>query len=131
MDSPQWYEDPVFDEFEEVYAGETFRGDDWRRLTALKEMGLEEVVHAAGTTFRTESLKEAVESKSMSASLEAEPSNKYDKLAVKLLVGGRHIGYVPRSKRIRRDASIGICKMGMLPKPHCVLLTRKKDILYQ
>lgn len=112
-----WMYDPIFDDAEERFCGKLFKGEAWRQLQLLKEEGMiNEVVSVAGTTFRHEAVK-AVKHHSK-VKFEPEPDNPHDPNALKVLVDGEHVGYVPRGRPISPDAKVKLLKWGMEPTPH-------------
>jgi len=119
-----WYDDPVFDSMRETIDGYVFEGDDWRRLMGLRERGNVRIIHVAGVTFRLESLKTAMETPGHpTAFLVADPTNRHDKNAIKVMVNGQHVGFVPKSCNtdISPDASVHVAKMSSDP-PHVALV---------
>ena len=111
-----WHDDPVFDHMVEVVDGKTFKGDDWRRLMRLKEDSKVEVVSVSGVTFRKDALKSAM-GRPPSPTLVTEPENEHDANAIRVEIGGNHVGYIPRGKPVSPDARVHICKWGLDP-PH-------------
>lgn len=113
-----WMYDPIFDDAEERFCGKLFKGEAWRQLQLLKEEGLiSEVVSVAGTTFRHDAVKGVMHHSKVE--IEPEPDNPHDPNALKVLVSGEHVGYVPRgSKPISPDAKVNLLKWGMEPSPH-------------
>ncbi len=53
-------------------------------------------VRVAGTSFRQESVSKVV--MGASCHLEPEPGNKFDSNALKVIVDGEHIGYIPKDR---------------------------------
>ena len=113
-----WYEDPVFDNEEEVYCGKTFKGEDWRRLQFWKEQGMADLLSVAGTTFKREGIEKVVNMSHKTVQLVKEPDNRYDKNAIKVEVSGQHVGYVPKGKQLSPDARVNVCKVGLEPNPY-------------
>ena len=117
--SPMWYEDPVFDNEREEFAGKVYEGDEWRKLQQYKEdFGIRDVIPVAGTTYKANKVKQAMEANVKEAHLIPEPENPYDKDAVKVVVAGCEVGYVPRSKRLSPQCRVSVFQIGMKPKPH-------------
>jgi hypothetical protein len=93
-----WYDDPIFDDTEEVVDGKRFRGDDWRRLMRVKEANpAAKVISVAGVTYRRAAIEKMTSS---TAILVPEPDNKHDPNAIRVEVGGQHVGYVPRGASV-------------------------------
>ena len=93
-----WYDDPIFDDAEEVVDGKRFRGDDWRRLMRVKEANpAAKVLSVAGVTYRRTAIEKMT---STMATLVPEPDNKHDPNAIRVEVGGQHVGYVPRGASV-------------------------------
>jgi hypothetical protein len=116
---PHWFDDPIYDNEEAKVGNKVVRGDDWRRLQALRANGvMGEMITVAGTTFHAEAVKRA----KGCVALVREPTNVYDPNAVRVEIGGEHVGYVPRGTTVSPDAVAHVLKMGMLPKPHVWLL---------
>jgi len=94
-----WFDDPCFDHEAETVGAYTLTGDAWRRLQSLRERGVacSRVIAVAGVTFRKQAIEQALREGAGTASLEAEPQNRYDKHAIKVCLGGKHVGYVPAS----------------------------------
>ena len=113
----EWYDDPLFDDAEETYRGKLFRGEAWRALQWSKARGVREVVSVAGTTFRSHAV-EALRDKPKAATLVAEPDNPHDPKAVRVEVGGTHVGYLPRGMALAPDATVHVVKCGAEPAPH-------------
>lgn len=101
-----WYDDPIFDH----------EGEEWRRLQRLKEAGMQ-IVKVAGTTFRREGVKAAIHKTDVA--IIPEPNNPHDSNALRVEVGGFHVGYIPRNcnKPISPE-SISLFKSGLEPQPH-------------
>ena len=69
--------------------------------------------------------KHACMSAIRSATLEAEPDNKYDSNAIKVKVNGAHVGYIPARMATRLHASSvtpHVCSIAGGPKPHVWLV---------
>ena len=114
-----WFDDPVFDDAEEELGGKLFVGDEWRKLQFWKETkGMRDLIPVAGTTFKAVGVMKAMQSASEETKLQPEPTNPHDKEAVKVLVGGQEVGYVPRGKRVSPDACVSVFRMGMEPHPY-------------
>ena len=47
-----------------------------------------------------------------------EPNNKFDKNAVRVEFGGRHVGYIPKDKKLPKHTRPRVFKAGMKPQPH-------------
>ena len=124
-----WCDDPIFDEEVERVGEHRFVGDAWRRLQRLKEAGVkcDDVFSVAGTTFRAASVKTVLEEGVRDATLEPEPTNRFDPNAVKVLVNGRHVGYVPATRAASvRTGPVHVCNIGTAPNPF-VWLVRSAD----
>ena len=114
-----WFDDPVFDNAEEEFGGKLFVGDEWRTLQYWKEVnGMCDLIRVAGTSFKATGVMKAVQSSSRETTLQPEPSNPHDREAVKVLVGGEEVGYVPRGKRVPPQARVSVFRMGLAPQPH-------------
>ena len=103
-----WYDEPCFDLEREAVGDVHVTGRAWRRLQALKEAHgspPKRVVKVAGTTFRPEGLAAAARSAGTCA-LVPEPTNEYDPNAVRVEVGGSHVGYVPRGVRVEGEPHV-------------------------
>ena len=123
--SPMWYEDPIFDNECEEFQGKVYKGDAWRKLQRFKEgFGIRFLFAVAGTTFKAKEVKQAMEAKVKQARLIPEPDNPHDKDAVKVVVAGCEIGYVPRSKRLSPQCRVSVFQIGMEPKPHVWLAVK-------
>ena len=113
----EWFEDPIFDNAEERFCGKLFKGESWRALQFLRDRGLvKDVIFVAGTTFRRDAVK-GVQHHSK-VKLEPEPTNQHDPNALKVVVSGEHVGYIPRDKPISPCARVNLLKWGMDPTPH-------------
>ena len=109
-----WYDDPVFDTADEVVDGKRLQGEEWRRLMKAKEISpAAKVISVAGVSFRREAIEKIATS---TANLVPEPDNKHDPNAVRVEVGGLHVGYVPRGSSISAQRGI-VVKWGVDP-PH-------------
>ena len=108
--SMAWWDDPVFDGMEETVDGKKIRGDDWRRLMTLRACADIRVVGVAGTTFRIDALRRVAQP---NARLVAEPDNPEDSDAVRVELGGQHVGYVPRNASVPCDARVHVLKWGV------------------
>ena len=65
-------------------------------------------VSVAGVTFHQSAIESALQSAApaqMVVRLEPEPTNPYDKNAIRVLVNGHHVGYVPRTLAARLSAT--------------------------
>ena len=114
-----WFDDPIFDEAQENVGGNVFCGDDWRCLMRLGgKKRVKAVLRVAGTTYRADEVKALSSAKDRDVSLVPEPENRYDKLAVKVLVGGKHIWYVPQKLRVDKSARTVLFKAGSKPVPY-------------
>ena len=116
----KWYDNPIFDEEVERVGQHRFVGDAWRRLQQLKEQGVKchDVFSVAGTTFRASTVKAVVEEGVRNATLEPEATNPFDPNAVKVLVNGRHVGYVPAVRAASvRTGPVHVCNIGTAPNP--------------
>jgi hypothetical protein len=110
-----WYDDPCFDDVEESINGRVFKADSWRRLMQAKEGAPGcRVVSVAGTTFRTSALQQI--QRMDTAVLIPEPENPYDSKAMRVEVGGLHVGYLPRGSSVPPQ-SVPVLKWGADP-PH-------------
>eukprot|EP00966_Prymnesium_polylepis_P252216 5830971-Prymnesium_polylepis.1 len=100
---PKWYDDPVFDGMEEYFDGKRFKGDDWRCMVKVKEASPgAKVFSVAGVTFRRAAIEKMT---TRAALLVAEANNPYDSNAVRVEVGGEHVGYVLRGASIAPQAA--------------------------
>jgi hypothetical protein len=114
----EWFEDPTFDSAEERFCGKLFKGEAWRALQFLRARGLvKEVVSVAGTTFHGQAV-DSIKGKPKAVSIVPEPDNPHDPNALRIEVGGAHVGYVPRGKPISPDAKVNLLKWGVEPTPH-------------
>jgi hypothetical protein len=112
-----WWDDATLDNEAEVFCGKLFRGLEWRRLQEMKAYNeAKEVFCVAGTTFHRGAVK-AAQGKT-SVSIIPEPENKFDPAALRVEVGGCHVGYVPRGKKLSPDDKLRVIKSGMEPMPH-------------
>ena len=112
-----WFDDPSFDDMVEVVDGKKFMGNDWRRLMSImEETNKVRVVPVAGITFHQDSLKIAMKGPP-SLALVPEPENQHDSNAIRVEIGGNHVGYVPRGKNVSPDSRAHVCKWSMDP-PH-------------
>jgi hypothetical protein len=70
-------------------------GADWWQWPALAQTG---VLHVVGESNYQDALAASVDDhgRAVIAQLVAEPSNKYDRRAIRVDVGGRTVGYVPK-----------------------------------
>ena len=115
-----WYEDPIFDDAVERVGAHRFVGDAWRRLQQLRDAGVTctDVFSVAGTTFRAAEVEAVYNEGVRDAVLVPEPTNPVDPNAVKVLVNGRHVGYVPRARAASTRGSVYVCNVGVSPQPH-------------
>ena len=115
-----WYDDPIFDEEVEHVGQHRFVGDAWRRLQELREAGVtcEDVFSVAGTTFRAAAVEAVLKEGVRDVVLEAEPTNRFDKNAVKVLVNGHHVGYVPAVRAASTRGTVHVCNIGIASQPH-------------
>ena len=115
-----WYDDPIFDEEVEHVGQYRFVGDAWRRLQELREAGVtcEDVFSVAGTTFRAAAVEAVLKEGVRDVVLEAEPTNRFDKNAVKVLVNGHHVGYVPAVRAASTRGTVHVCDIGIASQPH-------------
>ena len=113
-----WFDDPIFDEEKEEFGGRVFEGQEWRKLQYYKDQGMRELVSVAGTTYKATGVKQAIGAPTKMASLIPEPDNPYDKEAVKVVVSGCDVGYIPRSKRLSPKCRVSVFQIGLEPKPH-------------
>ena len=112
-----WWDDAFYDNEEEIFCGKLFGGLDWRKLQEMKAYGeANEVFSVAGTTFHRDAV-EAAQGKTDIAII-PEPENKFDPAALRVEVGGAHVGYVPRGKKLSPDDKLRVMKAGMKPVPH-------------
>jgi hypothetical protein len=110
-----WYDDPCFDDVEESINGRVFKGDSWRRLMQAKEIApATRVVSVAGTTFHRSAFEQIQTMDT--AVLIPEPENPYDSKAMRVEVGGLHVGYLPRGSSVPPQ-SVPVLKCGVDP-PH-------------
>ena len=79
---------------------------------------MRDLIPVAGTSYKSVGVMRAMQSSSEETTLQPEPTNPHDKEAVKVLVGGQEVGYVPRGKRLSPDARVSVFRMGMDPSPH-------------
>ena len=114
----EWVDDPCFDAMEEVVDGRLFRGDDWRRVTRIRERAAVRIVAVAGTSFRAAAVAAAMRGRGARVALVPEPANPHDREAVAVHVNGEHVGYVPRATRVAPGARVHLCKWGVAPAPH-------------
>ena len=113
-----WYDDPIFDGAEEVFSGMLVQGDEWRRVQRIKEDGCRRIVKVAGTTFRRSEVEAAVnESK---VAVIREMNNPHDANALRVELGGLHVGYIPRSSQslVSPDSTLRLFKVGVDPQPY-------------
>ena len=75
-----------------------------------------QIVKVSGTTFRRESVKAAIDKKDVV--IVPEPENPHDANALRVEVGGFHVGYIPRSCKPISPKSIALFKSGLDPQPH-------------
>ena len=114
-----WFDDPVFDNAEEQFGGKLFVGDAWRKLQYWKETkGMRDLISVAGTSFKSVGVMKAMQSSSEETMLQPEPTNPYDKEAVKVLVGGQEVGYMPKGKRLSPHSRVSVFRMGVDPSPY-------------
>jgi len=121
-----WYEDPKFDFDTKLVDRHLLRGDECRRALALQERGLTKILRVTGVSFRQEEIAMAMKDPRC-ASLEAEPNNPHDPLAIRVHVNGLHVGYVPRAQRLHPHADVGVCKIQA--EPPCVWLMVNENCL--
>ena len=81
-----------------------------------KEKGLVEVISVAGTTYKRRGIENALHSRK-SVKLVKEPDNPFDKNAIKVVISGEDVGYIPRGKQVSPDSRVSVCKMGLDPTP--------------
>lgn len=79
---------------------------------------MRDLIPVAGTSFKAVGVMKVMQSTSTETTLQPEPTNPHDKEAVKVLVGGQEVGYVPRGKRVSPDACVSVFRMGMEPHPY-------------
>ena len=113
----EWYDDPAFDGQSERHGGKWLQGEAWRRLQSAKERGLDQVVAAAGTTFRAGHVKAAMRA-NRNVAIVPEPDNPADNEARRVEVCGWHVGYVPRGSPLSPGSRAEVIKMGTSPQPH-------------
>ena len=79
----------------EAVCGVVVAGEAWRRLQSLREThgSPKSVLRVAGVTFRKDALAAVVDD---ACEFVPEPSNPHDPAAIRVEVGGQHVGYVPR-----------------------------------
>ena len=82
-----------------------------------EKVGKCKILSVAGTSYRESEIRAAMEKRGGIASLVPEPDNAHDSEAVKVVVNGQHVGYIPRSNRVPFTTPIHLCKMGADP-PH-------------
>ena len=126
QDSPQWYDDHIFNEFQEDFCEITFRGDHWRRLMQLKEeYNITTVFSVKGTSFRKvdieRAFKHAHTTGGMRLALVPEPSNIEDPNAIRVEVNSYFVGYVPEHYKIPKGVVCRVAKFGTYPRPHVVI----------
>lgn len=123
-DPVAWYEDPCFDDMHEAVGGKCVRGDAWRRLQFLRERGVAgELIAAAGTTFRAEGVRRGTKRAREGTRLVPEPDNPHDPRALRVEVGGEHVGYVPKGKQLPSPCPCAhVVTIGDAPAPHAWLL---------
>jgi hypothetical protein len=112
-----WWDDPILDSEQEVFCGKLFRaGVEWRRLQEMREYDeAKEVFSVAGTTFHRDAV-ETAQGKT-NVAIVPEPENKFDPAALRVEVGGAHVGYIPRGKKLSPDDKLRVIKSGMDPTP--------------
>ena len=113
-----WYDAPEFDAYEEERDGKRFCGDDWRRLMYLMEThGATTVLSTAGTTFREQAVAAVVGKRDVALVREVMD---VDPHALRVEVGGVHVGYVPRThnQTLSPETKVWVVKTGVEPKPH-------------
>ena len=95
--------------------------DSWQNLKAPV---FHETTSVAGVTFRRDQVAEAIKRKNPQVELVPEPENKYDSNAVRVEIGGLHVGYLPRGKgnAIVLTEPVEVLKIGMIPQPHVWLV---------
>ena len=126
----EWYDDPVYDFFEEAIEGRSFKGDDWRRMMALRERTAARlhVVPLAGTTFHAQGIKAALDGSARSVRLVAEPHNAFDANAVGVHIGAHRVGYWPRGNKAPRSERMRTRVQARCP-PGATRLARNDGVL--
>ena len=119
MLSPQWYEDPIFDNTQDSFCRKNFYGDDWRRLQCLKEeCKVQHLICLAGTSFYQEGIQLASEKRGLDIKLVAE-DNKFDPNATRVDVNGETVGYIPKGMSVNLRQKYHMVKWGFdTKKPH-------------
>ena len=114
-----WYDDPIFDDAIELVGSVALRGDAWRRLQALKEESGEPVhiIKVAGTSFRAAAIRAAMNAGVGAAELVAEPTNAHDSNAFMVMLGGHHVGYIPRGSAVP-TGRLSVVSIGVPPCVH-------------
>ena len=80
--------------------------------------GIQDVFSVAGTTFRASAVEAVLKEGVRDAMLEPEPTNRFDKNAVKVLVNGHHVGYVPAVRAASTRGPVHVCNIGIASQPH-------------
>ena len=132
----KWYDDSVFDEVNEQFDGITLRGDEWRRLMSITDGNTRDfsVISVAGATFCKSAIASLTDCGAIFgfAKLVPEPENRYDSRAIKVMVGDKHVGYVPRkkndSKLYTKNPRVHVLKFGTTP-PHVWLVVEMNESL--
>ena len=115
-DECRWYDDACFDNVEHRAEGKILSADAWRKYMYMKEREHSvQVISAAGVTFRSDSLKRAIDKGDETVSLVPEPTNRHDTHAVKIEIGSFHVGYVPRGKKVSPNAKGHVLKWSHSP----------------
>ena len=106
-----------FDDMVEIVDGVRFQGDAWHSLQTFKEAGtpVTRVLRVAGTTFRRAAIEQVVQEGVTSTQLVPDPTNAHDPNAVKVLVNGWRVGYVPRGEDVPTRAAV--CHVAAAPLP--------------
>ena len=89
-------------------------GEAWRRLQALRHAhgDPKSVLRVAGVTFRQDALEAVRRDASGECAFVPEPSNPADPAAVRVEVGGKHVGYVPRGTHVDAAATPRLLSIG-------------------
>ena len=126
QETPHWYDDHVFNEFQEEFCDITFKGEHWRRLMKLKEeLDITKAFSVKGTTFRKAEIERAIRHArtkgGMRLVLVHEPSNAFDQNAISVEVNSHCVGYVPRDVKIPEGKACHVAKFGLFPNPNVVI----------
>ena len=121
-----WFDDLCFDNFEEVFCGRLFAGEDWRRVQHLKEAHqVENLMCVAGCSFYTKELEESLRranKEGFKIRIEAEPDSTFDKNAKRVTMNGLKVGYVPRDHKLGKCGTFHVARYGLNDKQSYVWL---------